>query len=273
MATGRAGTNVRLTARIGETYAGRYDTLTFVWRLYEGTSATDIAPDWLDDVTARDPELTRPGKQHTSDTDYSLVLEVTAHGDDHLAAAGSTNTIRSAVRHFTIQPLPHAVNPDSITINAIPDGEQGETVELGVTIVKGAGVYDAIHTEWRIIEGADRFVEDDFRNTLNPRWTRPAVSQDTTFRVELAYNAVGTGETASPSQASSGTSDTWPTVHTSARVIHHVAPRAHSVQITDADGTATSINAIYVTDADGTATQIATEYVTDGDGAAIRING
>ena len=272
VATGRAGTNVRLTAKIGQTYAGRYDRLTYRWSLYKGTSSVDIASSWLSDVTSRDPELTRPGKENNENTDYSLVLAVTAHGEDHLAAEGSTHTIKSAVRHFTIQPLPHATSPDSITINAIPDGEQGETVELGVTIVKGSGVYDAIHTEWRIIRGQNRFVVDDFRNILNPRWTRPDVTQDTVYRVELAYNAVGEGETSAPgTQTSSGDPSTWPVVHTTATVIHHVATRTLTVYVSDAEGTATQLTDIYVTDAEGTATQLTDIYVTDADGVATRI--
>ena len=277
VATGRAGTNVRLTARIGLTHAGRYDSLTYRWHLYEGTSGTDIAANWLDDVTARDPELTRPGKQHTRSTDYSLVLAVTAHGDDHLAAGGSSHTIRSAVRHFTIQPLPLPTNPDSVTINPIPDGVQGETADLSVTIEKGAGRYDDINTEWLAgVEGSGAYPPLSLpqRGNLSLRWTRPQVAQDTVYRIALRYTAVGDGEEARPeSFANTGASGTWPSVHVTTTVLHDSASLDHAVYVSDDAGVATQITDIYVTDADGTATRIAAEYVTDADGTAQQING
>ena len=84
----------------------------------------------------------------------------------------------------------------SVSIDAVPDGDQGEGVTLSASVT---GAYDTITYEWTASHGT----LSGATNTATPTWARPISSVDLTVTLEVTVTAHGTG-----SGAQNGTSDT-----------------------------------------------------------------
>ena len=183
---GNENTNVQLGATLnGGTYDG---TVDYAWTATGGT---------LNDPAAATPTWTRPSV--VSNTNYTVRLTVTARGSGTVARNGTSNTANATrttqVRNVVV--LPVAAAP-SVTINAIPAGNEGTAVQLGATLT-GGGPYDgAVEYDWSVNGGTL-----DNANSATPNWTRPSVTSDTNRTVSLTITVRGTGTT-----ARSGTSDT-----------------------------------------------------------------
>ena len=92
--------------------------------------------------------------------------------------------------------LPAAVAP-SVSVNAIPDDDEGTSVQLGATL--SGGTYDGtLEYAWSVEGGLL-----DNASAARPTWTRPAVTANTNHTIGLTVTARGTG-----SVALNGTSDT-----------------------------------------------------------------
>ena len=183
---GDEGTDVQLGAAMtGGTHEG---AMAYQWSVDGGV---------LDNPSAASPTWTRPSV--TSNTDYTVRLGVTVYGRGTTVRGGTSataNTNRSAqVRN--VAGLPVAAAP-SATINTIPAGNEGATVQLGATLT-GGGPYDgAVEYEWSVNGGT---LNDPTLAT--PTWTRPSVASDANHTVSLTITVRGTGAT-----ARGGTSDT-----------------------------------------------------------------
>ena len=183
---GNEGTAVQLGATLnGGTYDGAVD---YAWTVTGGT---------LNDPGAATPTWSRPSV--ASNTNYTVRLTVTARGAGTAARSGTSdtaNTSRTAqVRNVAVV-LPVAAAP-SVTINAIPAGDENANVQLAATL--NGGTYDgAVDYAWTATGGT---LDDPAAAT--PTWTRPSVTSNTNFTVRLTVTARGAGTT-----ARNGTSDT-----------------------------------------------------------------
>ena len=224
---GNENTNVQLGATLnGGTYDG---TVDYAWTATGGT---------LNDPAAATPTWTRPSV--ASNTNYTVRLTVTARGSGTVARNGTSNTANATrttqVRNVVV--LPVAAAP-SVTINAIPAGNEGTAVQLGATLT-GGGPYDgAVEYDWSVNGGTL-----DNANSATPNWTRPSVASDTNRTVSLTITVRGTGAT-----ARSGTSDTANATRTTQvrNVVVLSAAAAPSVTInaipTGNEGTAVQLGA------------------------------
>ena len=95
----------------------------------------------------------------------------------------------------SVDPLPDAEAP-TVTINAIPAGDEGTDVTLGATV--SGGTYDTLDYAWVVPAGT---LDDDA--IAAPTWTRPQVAADTDYQPTLTVTALGTG-----TLATDGTDDT-----------------------------------------------------------------
>ena len=228
VAAGDENTAVTLGATlVGGTYDGTPD---YAWSVSGGA---------LDDETAATPTWTRPAV--TSDANHTVGLTVTVGGDGTKASTGSSDTASTSrtaqVRDVPAQ-LPTAVAP-SVSINAIPAGDEGTDVRLGAALT--GGTYEgAVEYRWSVDSGAL-----DNPNAASPTWTRPTVSSDTDHTVGLVVAVHGRGTT-----VRSGTSATANTSR-SAQVRNVVTP------LPDAVAPSVSINAIAAGD-EGTDVQLGT---------------
>ena len=130
-------------------------------------------------------------------------------------AAASSGTIRiratntAGTDDWTVDyafTLPDASAP-SIAIRAVAAGDEGTTVTLSA-IVGSVGSYDAIDYAWVVSGGTLNNA-----SAVSPVWTRPDVSADTAFSINLTITARGTG-----TNAANGTSDTATSPQRSATV-------------------------------------------------------
>ena len=118
--------------------------------------------------------------------------------------------------------LPVAAAP-TVTINAIPSGNEGTTVRLTRTL-GGSGTYDgSIDHAWRVSEGTL-----DDASAVSPTWTRPAVSATKNVAVNLGIGVRGTG-----TNARAGTSDTATAATVQAQVVDTAPPPSASTPTTD----------------------------------------
>ena len=190
---GNENTTVQLAATLnGGTYDGAVD---YAWTVTGGT---------LDDPAAATPTWTRPSV--TSNTNFTVRLTVTARGAGTVARSGSSDTANATfsalVRNVAVV-LPVAAAP-SVTINAIPAGDESTTVQLGATLT-GGGTYDgAVEYAWSVNGGAL-----NSSSSATPTWARPSVTSNTNHTVSLTITVRGSGTT-----ARSGTSDTANTTRT-----------------------------------------------------------
>ena len=173
---GNEGTTATLAATVT---GGTYDTgPTYAWTVSGGT---------LSDATAATPVWTRPAV--TSDTAYTIDLEVTVAGDG-TAYENGTSVSASATQISTTvldvpTPLPLPTAP-SVTITAIPNGNEGTQATLAATVTGGG--YDAISYDWDVSGGT---LSDD--TLAVPVWTRPSVASDTSHTVDLTVTVSGNG--------------------------------------------------------------------------------
>ena len=183
---GDENTSVTLGATLsGGTYDG---TPEYAWSVSGGA---------LNDSTLAAPTWTRPAV--SADGDYTVSLVVTVRGAGTNAQNGGSATANASrdarVRDVPAQ-LPAAAAP-TVTINAIPAGDENTGVQLSATLSGGA--YDgAVEYDWDVSGGA---LNDDASAT--PTWTRPSVTSNTDVTVSLTITARGAGTV-----ARNGTSDT-----------------------------------------------------------------
>ena len=184
--SGNEGTDVRLGATLT---GGAYDgAVGYSWSVDGGT---------LDDGSAAAPTWTRPSV--TSNANRTVRLTVTVRGAGTNAEDGTSDTAsgsREALVRDVPTPLPTAAAP-SVSISAIPDGDENTNVRLGATL--NGGTYDgAVSYQWSVDGGVL-----DNANAAAPTWTRPSVTSNTNYTVRLTVTARGSG-----TNARSGTSDT-----------------------------------------------------------------
>ena len=190
---GNEGTAVQLGATLnGGTYDGAVE---YAWTVTGGT---------LDDPAAATPTWTRPSV--TSNANFTVRLTVTARGNGTVARNGTSDTANATfsalVRNVAVV-LPVAAAP-SVTINAIPAGDESTTVQLGATLT-GGGTYDgAVEYAWSVNGGAL-----NSSSSATPTWARPSVTSNTNHTVSLTITVRGSGTT-----ARSGTSETANTTRT-----------------------------------------------------------
>ena len=183
---GDEGTAVQLAAAlVGGTYDGAVD---YAWSVSGGV---------LDNANLAAPTWTRPAVN--ADANHTISLTVSVDGSGTNASSGTSDTASTSqtaqVRNVVV--LPVAAAP-SVTINAIPAGDEGAAVQLGATLT-GGGPYDgAVEYDWSVNGGTL-----DNANSATPNWTRPSVSSDSSHTVSLTVTVRGTGAT-----ARNGTSDT-----------------------------------------------------------------
>ena len=184
---GNEGTDVQLSAALG---SGTHDgAVEYQWSVDGGV---------LDNANAATPTWTRPSV--TSNTNHTVSLTITVRGTGTTARNGTSdtaNTSRSAQVRNVVVLLPAASAP-TVTINAVPAGNENTAVQLGATL-SGGGTYDgAVEYDWSVDGGV---LNDSTLAT--PTWTRPSVSSDSSRTVSLTVTVRGTG-----TAASNGTSDT-----------------------------------------------------------------
>ncbi len=113
-----------------------------------------------------------------------------------------------------------AVAPNPAII-AIPDGKEGDQVQLGLTLNESGARYDRLTYAW---SGASGLVNP---NTENPRWNRPEVSANREFSIRCEVTAHGDGQSADAGTTASR-SDTEPA--TVLQVPDAVAPTGEVVR-------------------------------------------
>ena len=98
-------------------------------------------------------------------------------------------------------PTPDATAP-TVTINAIPIGDEGTTVQLSYTLGTGddAGAYDTLTPAWVVEDGTLNDAASD-----TPTLTRPAVTAQTDFTCDLTLTAAGTGTNAADATSDQST--------------------------------------------------------------------
>ena len=177
VAAGREGTTVSLSAALT---GGTYDSLEYTWTVAEGT---------LNDATAQSPTWTRP--QVSATKNVAIGLSLKAKGTGTKADPGTSATVNATAVNASVTDtplLPLAVAP-SVTIDSVADGNENTTVKLTATI--SGGTYDGIDYLWTVGGGTL-----DDATLESPTWTRPAVSADTDYNINLRVTAKGTGTNA-----------------------------------------------------------------------------
>ena len=183
---GNEGTTVRLGAALT---GGTYDRgVEYAWTVDDGT---------LDNAGSATPTWTRPSVD--SNTNHTVRLTITVRGSGANARNGTSDTAstsRTALVRNVAVALPAADAP-SVSINAIADGDEATTVQLGANVT--GGTYDgAVEYDWSVNGGT---LND--ATLATPTWTRPTVSANTNYTVNLTVTVDGTG-----TAARNGTSDT-----------------------------------------------------------------
>lgn len=202
IATGVGNTSVAISATLT---GGRYDSVAYAWTASGGTltGATTATPTWLRPAAAGD---------------YTISVVVTATGTGTNAASGTSDAAPSASRSATVTAALNNASAPSVSIDAIPAGLGGTSVELSATI--SGGEYDALAYAWTASAGSLTGA-----STATPTWTRPGTGSSAT--ISLTITATGDGTT-----TVSGSSDTA------------TASRTASLTITDAEAPDVSIAAI-----------------------------
>ena len=185
---GLEGTTVRLTATLT---GGLYDTVEYAWTV-TGAGAGNA----LDDATLASPTLTRATV--SAQQNYTARLTVTVRGTGTLARAGTSAAAGRVNRGFTVNDTPPAIpaaDAPNVTIDNIPDGNEGTTVRLSASLRRGT--YDTISYAWTTTGGT--LTNED---TARPTLRRPTVASDSQSRVSLVVTVEGTG-----TNARNGTTD------------------------------------------------------------------
>ena len=147
----------------------------------------------------------------TSDVAITIQAVVTYSGTGVRAQAGSQQSV-TVTRSFTVEPrLPTARAP-SVTINAVPAGDEGILVQLSASIQ--GGDYDgSVMYDWSVGGGT---LTDSM--SASPGWIRPQVHSANSFiTIDLTVSVRGTGRS-----ARNGTSDSQAATQVRARVYNIV---------------------------------------------------
>ena len=104
---------------------------------------------------------------------------------DFWVAAAQAPTSVTVTLDDGVGDLPAAVGP-TFSINAVPDGDENTTVQLSVTIT--GGTYDELAYDWLVTGGT---LDDG--ELATPTWTRPTVTADTDYNIDLEITARGRG--------------------------------------------------------------------------------
>ena len=117
-----------------------------------------------------------------------------------------------------------AVAPD-VAINAIADGNMGDSVDLSLQLV--GGNYDSLTYQWSesTSQGGHAIERDNIGTTAGITWTRPVVNQDGDATVTVVVTAHGNG-----GNAIDGTSDTSEDLEIT-RVFHIPSADAPSIDV------------------------------------------
>ena len=223
---GDEGTAVGLSATLtGGAYDGAPE---YAWRVTGGA---------LDNPSSATPTWTRPDVN--ADTSYAARLTVTVRGAGTNARNGTSDTARAS-RTALVRDVPPqlpAADAPSVSINAVPAGDEGASVTLGASL--SGGTYDgALEYAWQADGGA---LSDPASAT--PTWTRPPVTSNASHTLRLTVTARGTG-----ANARNGTSDT-------ADASRSALVRDTAAALPAASAPSVSINAIADGD-EGTAVQL-----------------
>ena len=213
----------------------------YLWRWREVGAVS-----WRTTVTTTGRTFTRTGL--TANTQYEAQFKAR----NSIGDAASWSPSGRATTDAVVQ-LPVAAAP-TVTINAIPSGNEGTTVRLSRTL--NGGTYDgSVVNAWVVAEGTL-----DDATADSPTWTRPAVSATKNVAVDLAIGVSGSGTNARAGTRDSAAASTVQaqvvnvvtsqTFTANSRNIFHNTAQTRQMQFGFATGT--TINAAFV-DGGGTA--------------------
>jgi len=103
------------------------------------------------------------------------------------SAKGSNSGITSTLTFRERSDIEDADAP-TVSISAVPNGEEGKTHKLVATVQGGR--YDSLTYKWTVSGGT---LDDS--TAESPTWTRPEVTRDTSYSIGLTVTAVGDGTT------------------------------------------------------------------------------
>ena len=179
----------------------------YLWRWREVGAVS-----WRTTVTTTGRTFTRTGL--TANTQYEAQFKAR----NSIGDAASWSPSGRATTDAVVQ-LPVAAAP-SVTINAIPSGNEGTTYRLTRTLT--GGTYDEVTGHaWVVGSGT---LDDN--TAESPTWTRPSVSGTTNVDVDLAVAVRGTGTNA---RAGTSASAAAPTVQAEVLAIPVVRPGTFSI--------------------------------------------
>ena len=252
--TGKSNNVVRITPLIG-THRGTYDRLTWKWELRtyaNRNNAGDTIDGVFDDDTAHYPMLTMPDVDATA-TQYVLKGVLTAHGDDIIAEAGTTDTSEHQ-ESFWVNPLPLPSTPGSAgfaqpsgTIGIHPNfAHEGDPVQL--TFSPNGGGYDSLRIFW-IFEPPSGSNTDltGLNDKTEGIFTVPAISESGTARIRL--NVWGRGDGIKYRAGALGSIN--PRASATFRVVDGVAAQDLNVTFVDDAGSTQTINGASIIDENG----------------------
>ena len=108
-----------------------------------------------------------------------MVFEVETTDPD-----GLSDTDRVTI-NVDAEVLPDAIAP-TVSINAVPNGNENTTVGLSANI--SGGTYDEVDYAWEVSGGSLNNAA-----SATPTWTRPSVNFNTNLQINLRITARGTG--------------------------------------------------------------------------------
>ena len=187
---GKEGDTVRLGVTFDESGA-RYDRLTYAWSGITG----------LDDATAASPTWTR--QDVNADTELSVRVEVTAHGDGRNADNGTTDS-RSDTEPATVLQVPDAVAPTGAvrritsggTVGQVVNANERTTIQLDAAIERD-GTFDRIEYAWTLVDFREGHRGTLFEGVFNdatraaPIVTLPSVNGNTSVYLRCVVTAYG----------------------------------------------------------------------------------
>ena len=187
-----AGSTVRMAAVYDAD--GAWDTRDFVWGYIHDDNAVINA---ATSAVATSAIVTMPNPTETTgDWDIWLYLEVVYKGTGTNARSGSSVTKTYYIKDITVRyPRPDVVLPTTLqvavgTTPGVPDGNEGESVTIGL-IVTG-GKFDLYTQEWSVLLGSDN-IWGGADDTETITWRRPRVAADTEYIVTCRVLFKGDG--------------------------------------------------------------------------------
>ena len=193
-----AGSTVRMAATYDAD--GKWDTRDVIWGYIHNNMAVTNAATSIANTSAI---ITMPNPTEASgDWDIWMYLEVTYKGTGTNARTGSSVTKTYYIKDILVRyPRPEVVLPTALVIVAagsagIPDGDEGTSVTIGISI--SGGKYDSYTQEWSVLLGSDN-IWGEADDTAEIVWMRPirsAVSTNTDYVVTCRVLFKGDGTTA-----------------------------------------------------------------------------